>query len=336
MPNGRTDRISLAMLACLLAGIVATGAPARAQSVDPYHSIGLQWTATGDDSTSGRATAYQLKYSTSDPASGSLDTWWQNATSVPGNSLPAPRNAGATDSTRVAGLSSGTTYFFVIRAVDDAANLSPYSNVATAATAFCATLSSSPSGFAADTIGVSVALTWSGPVDPNATQIRIYRGTGGSGSFTLYQTLTNLGLTSYNDNGVSPGTTYRYRLTYASACNEGPVTSTQTVTLAGTPPAASASGSATLHVFPNPSKPGDAIQVQVDIGGIGSQSVRLRLFDLNGRWVADVADETMAPGRHTISWSRVGRNGNALAPGYYELLGTAGSQRLRERILLLP
>jgi len=334
--NRRTDRVSLATFAFLLVGIAAIATPVRAQSVDPYHSIGLQWTATGDDGTSGRATVYQLKYSTSDPASGSLDAWWTSATSVPGGSLPAPRNAGLTDSTRVTGLTSGMTYFFVIRAVDDAANVSPYSNVASAATAFCATVSSSPSGFAADTIGVSVALTWSGPVDPNASQIRIYRGTGSSGAFSLHQTLTNLGLTSYNDNNVSPGTTYRYRLTYASGCNEGPVTSTQTVTLAGTPPISSTSGSATLHVYPNPSKPGDPLQVQVEILGSASQAVRLRLFDLNGRWVADVADETMTPGSHTISWSRVGRNGSALAPGYYELLGTAGGQRLRERVLLLP
>jgi hypothetical protein len=319
-------------------GLALLAATGRAQTVDPYHSIGLQWTATGDDSTSGRATAYQLKYSTTNPGGGSLDTWWnQTATSVPGAQLPTPRTSGSTDSVRVAGLATGTTYYFVIRAVDDAGNASGYSNVASSATASCSAPTSAPSAFAADTSGTAVVLSWNGPADPLATSLKLYRGVGSSGALSLYQTLSP-GQNGYTDTAVSSGTTYRYRAAYAVACSDGPSSATISVTTPGPPPPppGTSAGLATVHAYPNPSTAGSPLSLVIQIEGTASQAVHLRLFDMNGRWVADIADRDFSPGSNTITWSRIGRNGNPVAPGYYEILGTAGGTKLRERILLLP
>lgn len=85
----------------------------------------LTWTAPGDDSTSGRATAYDIRYAEFSLVSGQ----WQTASPVA--DPPVPKLAGQTDSCTVTGLSPGTTYYFAVKAVDSASNWSGLSNVAT-------------------------------------------------------------------------------------------------------------------------------------------------------------------------------------------------------------
>jgi len=85
-------------------------------------TITLSWTAPGDDNTSGRASAYTLKQSSTTINSSNFDA----ATTVPG--VPPPGNAGAAESFTVAGLDSNLAYYFALRTRDDAGNISPVSN----------------------------------------------------------------------------------------------------------------------------------------------------------------------------------------------------------------
>jgi hypothetical protein len=92
-------------------------------------SLRLLWTATGDDSTTGTAAAYDLRYNTTGIA-GEAD--WESAAEVTG--LGAPRAPGEPESLTVAGLDAGTTYYFAVKVVDDAELASPLSNVASGTT----------------------------------------------------------------------------------------------------------------------------------------------------------------------------------------------------------
>ena len=79
-------------------------------------SITLRWTATGDDSNFGTASSYEMRYS---------NDWvtpvnWDNAHPVA--SLPHPGPAGQTDSIRVASLMKDSTYYFLLKTCDEAAN----------------------------------------------------------------------------------------------------------------------------------------------------------------------------------------------------------------------
>ncbi|MCD6505600.1 Ig-like domain-containing protein [Candidatus Poribacteria bacterium] len=85
-------------------------------------SITLQWTAPGDDGNTGRASAYEIRYSTTSPFN------WDDATSL--SNPPTPRQAGATEQFTVGGLSPGTTYYFALKAADEAHNWSEISNIA--------------------------------------------------------------------------------------------------------------------------------------------------------------------------------------------------------------
>ncbi len=86
-------------------------------------SVVLKWTGTGDDGMVGRPVAYDLRMSTA-PITG---TNFTSATPV----LPSPSTtmAGTAMSYFVQGLTAGMTYYFAIRAVDEAGNWSGLSNV---------------------------------------------------------------------------------------------------------------------------------------------------------------------------------------------------------------
>jgi subtilisin family serine protease len=91
-------------------------------------SVTLSWTATGDDGALGTSYLYDLRFSTAPITPGN----WSSATLVVG--LPLPQASGATESVTVNRLQPGTTFYFALRAVDEAGNASDLSNVAVAAT----------------------------------------------------------------------------------------------------------------------------------------------------------------------------------------------------------
>ncbi len=88
----------------------------------------INWTATGDDSLTGTATSYDLRWSTSPITLAN----WTSANQVTGE--PAPALAGTAQSYVVKSLSRETTYYFALRATDDAGNVSGLSNVPSATT----------------------------------------------------------------------------------------------------------------------------------------------------------------------------------------------------------
>jgi len=86
-------------------------------------NVSLTWTATGDDETTGTATSYDLRYSTSGPIT---DDNFASAVAVP--DVPDPQEAGATETFTVEGLPFSSEIWFAIRASDEYNNVSGVSN----------------------------------------------------------------------------------------------------------------------------------------------------------------------------------------------------------------
>lgn len=86
-------------------------------------SINLAWTAPGDDGSSGMASVYDIRYSTSMITNAN----WASATEISGE--PTPLTAGTSQSMTVSGLSPATTYYFAMKTSDEVPNISGLSNV---------------------------------------------------------------------------------------------------------------------------------------------------------------------------------------------------------------
>jgi hypothetical protein len=87
-------------------------------------TVALSWTAPGDDAGTGTASSYEVRYSSS---AISDETAWTNATGV-SSGIPTPQIAGSNESMVVGGLTPGSTYYFSVRAVDEAVNRGGLSN----------------------------------------------------------------------------------------------------------------------------------------------------------------------------------------------------------------
>jgi hypothetical protein len=93
-------------------------------------SVELSWTAPGDDQIYGQARSYDVRYATFpiDDANFSLSFGVINGASL------SPASAGSTQSVHAMFLSPETTYYFAIKTMDAAGNVSLLSNISTAAT----------------------------------------------------------------------------------------------------------------------------------------------------------------------------------------------------------
>ncbi len=92
------------------------------------NSVSLQWTATGDDSTTGTVTNYDIRFATSEITDANFDA----ASRFSGVVVPHP--PGAQERVVVTALSFSTTYYFALKALDEYGNRSPISNVVSATT----------------------------------------------------------------------------------------------------------------------------------------------------------------------------------------------------------
>lgn len=92
-------------------------------AVEGGTSIVLSWSAPSDEGPLGRASAYDIRYSTSMISEES----WMNASHVHGE--PQPQGPGAPEQFTVPGLLPDTSYYFALRALDSKANASDLSNV---------------------------------------------------------------------------------------------------------------------------------------------------------------------------------------------------------------
>ena len=91
-------------------------------------SVMLTWTSPGDDGSSGTAASYDIRFSTSVIN----DASWGSAT--PLVSSLSPQIAGSSESVVVSGLISDVSYWFGIKAADEAPNESQLSNIPNAST----------------------------------------------------------------------------------------------------------------------------------------------------------------------------------------------------------
>ena len=148
---------------CLIAGEKSAFA-GLITSDSTSNSITIHWTAPGDDSTSGTASQYDIRYSTSNITNAN----WNSATQVAGE--PTPHVAGTAESMVITGLLPSTVYYFAIKAADEVPNWSALSNIAQSSTAPENIPPANISSLAiSNPTGSSLRLTWIAPGDDSTS-----------------------------------------------------------------------------------------------------------------------------------------------------------------------
>ena len=133
------------------------------------------------------------------------------------------------------GLTPSTTYYYKVSAVDNAGNIGPYSSPDQSATTAAASDTTPPaqvSGLAVTTASsTQLNLDWTANTESDLNHYNIYRGTTDGFTVTLgvtppTATTTNPPSNSYQDTGLTPSTTYYYKVSAVdNAGNIGPYSS---------------------------------------------------------------------------------------------------------------
>ena len=186
-------------------------------------SLLLTWTAPGDDGNTGRATAYDIRYSTSPINAGNF----ASATQLTGEPYPAP--AGSSESFLVTGLSSGTPYYFALKTLDEVSHVSVISNLPSGSTSASGSDSTDPAAIPDLKLGYitsdSVLLTWTTTGDDGASgtatryDIRYSTSPINAGNFGSATQVSNAPLPyragyaqAKNVTGLKPNTTYYFAI----------------------------------------------------------------------------------------------------------------------------
>jgi hypothetical protein len=163
-------------------------------------SVNLAWTAPGDDGTTGTATSYLVRYSTS---AISNETTWNAATPVT-SGIPTPAAATTAQSMTVTGLTPGNTYYFAVRAQDEVPNLGGLSNSPSAQAKSATTATPVGSGTYDDAnanfVYSSAWTAWSGS-GPYLNTHHFTNSPGASTTFLFTGTRFNLTYTAYSNRG---------------------------------------------------------------------------------------------------------------------------------------
>ncbi|MCG3111308.1 MAG: fibronectin type III domain-containing protein [Candidatus Manganitrophus sp. SB1] len=137
------------------------------------------------------------------------------------------------------GLTNGTAYRYRVRAVDAAGRLSSFSNIATATTLDTAAPTAPTDLIATPASGTQINLSWTASTDNvGVSGYWIERCTGATCTNFVRVNGTLVIATTFNNTGLTPATTYRYRVQAADAAeNLSPFsTVVNATTLDTTPP----------------------------------------------------------------------------------------------------
>ncbi len=160
----------------------------------------------------------------------------------------------------------------------------------------------------------------------NPATVSLFRRTEATDWSLLAHPLPDAGRIVYEDTDVVPGTRYGYRLVVRDNLGEEQASESWVSVPLGDAPRVTRFEKA----YPNPF--GDRVGLRFGIPATGR--VRLTVYDLQGRKVADIVDGTESAGWRNVEWNGRDARGRAVASGSYFLkLESAGTVLTRKVIL---
>ena len=181
------------------------------------------------------------------------------------------------------------------------------------------------SDFAAEPVAGGVRLRWLVNDSRSVTGVRAYRSEQGGAELALGaedRPASGNGSAAFTDDTAEPGRTYDYRLRVSTPGGTrwlGPVTAMAPARITSL---------AWRAAWPNPFARRTSVKLAVPQAAVGV----VRVYDVQGKQVATLAEGAFEPGERTIEWDGRHAGGGQAAPGIYFLTAQVGDQRVQMRV----
>ena len=259
------------------------------------------------------------------------DTNWGSSSLISG--APNPLPSGSRQSVLVPGLSRGTTYYFAIKSIDDADNVSPLSNVVRWDWMLDTAPPAAPSGVNASLEnGTDARLQWSANAEPDLAGYTVYRGLAAGGPFQAINP-SRLTTTQFLDNSIPAGAALVwYQVTASDASgNESARSATISLSLSTLVTAFELQAA-----FPNPSRGSASVTIPLNVPTAGAGTAELLVMDAGGHRIRSLALVGLSGGPQNVIWDGRNEAGKLVAPGVYTAWLIAAGERRSIKLVRLP
>ena len=325
-----SPRFAALAWAVLIAMLLLAPALVRAQGAGS-DSLTLRWTAPGDDGTFGEASRYEIRMSTSEITLQNYVT----AQVLP--DVPPPMPASSLQAMMVRGLTRGTTYWFAMRVLDEAGNISPISNVLRWEWPRDHVAPAAPQGLAIslEDAGKAVRLHWERNAEVDLAGYVIYRASAELGPWERLNAALVHDV-EFED-ATMPGLAdaLYYTVTAADvAGNEGPRAPLVGVSVKGNLQALP-NAWRLLPPYPNPSRPGQVVKIPLTVPASAGDAA-IEILDGAGQLVRRFGVQGASIGIYEVQWDGRNAAGQMCAPGVYRAWLVTDGQRQLVRVARVP
>lgn len=306
---------------------IRPAAPAISISGTTSTSVTLGWNATGDDSLSGTATRYDVRWSATPITSANFGSATQVTVGV-----PTPGAPGTAQGITVNGLNRRVDLYFAIKVADEVNNWSAMSNVAVATRLLDTAPPAAPTGLSATKDPGGVQLNWTANGEPDLAGYHVYRAIAATGPFTRIDA-TMVTTNSYLDTAAPDSASLWYEISAVdNSANESAHSNAYRIWLT----AAGITAWKLQPAYPDPGGPNDPITLPVNVPPSGPFDARLDILDGAGQRVRTIELRGLSPGTTSVVWD--GRNdaGRATAPGVYRVLLVVNGNRQAIKLARKP
>jgi hypothetical protein len=191
---------------------------------------------------------------------------------------------------------------------------------------------SAPTGLALQSVAGVVNISWDSPADADFKYFAVYRGV--TPNFNAHGTpLATATGTQYTDASIQLGRTYYYKLAaFDFSGNESNFTDEKSIMVTSVEEGNGIPIEFALRQnHPNPFNSNTNITYNISTSG----PIKLTIYDMLGKRVRTLADESQTPGSKSIYWDGTDDQGNTVASGIYFYRIVAGEFTETKKLLML-
>lgn len=290
-------------------------------------SVTLGWTATGDDSLTGVAHHYELRWSASPITAANF-----SAATLVATGVPAPAAPGTAQGCTVNGLNRSIDLYFAMRVHDEAGNASALSNVVLVDHLLDTAPPATPSGLAGGPEAAGVHLRWNANTEADLAGYHVYRAAVAAGPFARIDAST-VGTADFVDASAPDSASLWYAVTAIDATgNESARSAAVQVWLT----AGNSSAMQIQAAYPNPCPLADVVTLPVEVPVGGPFDARVDILNSAGERVRTLELRGLTPGTNNVTWDGRSDGNRTCAPGVYRAWLQAGGTSQQVKMVRTP